>query len=76
MNLLQTNVMKIICDWCKTESQPITLDEIALKIGQEQASRNTLKATMRSLEKQGYVRKAIRTRKTSYVKMRGLNGYN
>ena len=74
MNMLQKNVIGIVTEWCKKESAPITLDYIVSQVGEEQASRNTIKATMRSLERQGYVRKGIRTNRTSYVKMRGLCG--
>ncbi len=72
MNVLQKQVMTIICDWCKKEKEPITLDYIASEIGEDLTPRNTLKATMRSLERQGYVRKAVRTKKTSYVRVRGI----
>lgn len=64
--------MTIICDWCKKEKEPITLDYIASEVGEDLTPRNTLKATMRSLERQGYVRKAVRTKKTSYVRVRGI----
>jgi DNA-binding IclR family transcriptional regulator len=72
MNLLQVTVMTIICEWCKKEKEPITLTEIASRTGDDTLPHSSLKATMRSLERQGYVRKAIRTKKTSYVKVRGL----
>lgn len=72
MNVLQKQVMTIICDWCRKEKEPITLDYIASEVGEDLTPRNTLKATMRSLERQGYVRKAVRTKKTSYVRVRGI----
>lgn len=71
-NLLKQEVMNIITVWCKTEKEPITLDYIASTIGEDIVSRNTIKATMRSLERSGFVRKAIRTKRTSYVKIRSL----
>lgn len=64
--------MHIVTNWCKTESEPITLDIIASELVSETTSRNSVKNAMRSLEKQGYVRKAIRTKRVSYVKVRGI----
>jgi transcription initiation factor TFIIIB Brf1 subunit/transcription initiation factor TFIIB len=63
----QKVVMIIIMNWCKNNTTPISLIDIA------KATRNiippaTLRATLSSLIKKNYIRKAINTTPISYVK--------
>lgn len=66
--------MRIVMDWCRYNTDPITQIKIALE-AKGQIPHPTIKATLLSLIRKKYIRKAINVKPIAYVKLRNLDYY-
>lgn len=66
--------MRIIINWCKTNTAPISQVEIMM-IAKSFMPLPTIKATLATLIRKNYIRKAINVKPISYVKLRNLHYY-
>lgn len=64
--------MRIIMDWCKEHTDPISQIDIMMAARPSMPS-PTIKATLTSLIKKRYIRRAVNTKPIAYVKLRNLD---
>jgi hypothetical protein len=70
----QKIVMRIVMDWCRYHTDPISQIEIAIE-AKKQMPLPTIKATLLSLIRKKYLRKAVNVKPIAYVKLRNLDYY-
>jgi len=70
----QKMIMRIVMDWCRYKTDPISQIEIAL-LARGMMPLTTIKATLTSLMKKKYIRRAINVKPIAYVKLRNLEYY-
>lgn len=66
--------MRIVMDWCRYHTDPISQIEIAIK-AKGSMPFPTLKATLLSLIRKKYLRKAVNVKPIAYVKLKNLDYY-
>lgn len=66
--------MRIVMDWCRYHTEPISQIEIALE-AKKKMPLPTIKATLLSLIRKKYIRKAVNVKPIAYVKLRNLEYY-
>jgi len=70
----QKIIMRIVMDWCRYHTDPISQIEIAIK-AKGSMPFPTLKATLLSLIRKKYLRKAVNVKPIAYVKLKNLDYY-
>jgi len=74
INDVQRLVLRIIGNWCKTNKKPITQRVIVNSVIEvQQIPQSTVKASIRTLVRKGYLRKAVNYDKgVSYIQLRTI----
>ena len=67
----QKMIMRIVMDWCRDNTDPISQIEIAI-LAKGKMPHTTIKATLLSLIRKRYIRRAINVKPIAYVKLRNL----